>query len=118
MTSGGAGGPCEDGRVTPIDAAAHEDELVRRARAGDSDAFAAIAERFRGELQLHCYRIVGSVQDAEDLVQETVLAAWRGLERVRGPDVCALVAVPDRDQPVSERCARSRPTTARGSAAA
>jgi RNA polymerase sigma-70 factor (ECF subfamily) len=67
--------------VTAIDAAAREDELVRQARAGDSDAFAAIAERFRLELQLHCYRIVGSVQDAEDLVQETMLAAWRALDR-------------------------------------
>jgi RNA polymerase sigma-70 factor (TIGR02960 family) len=41
-------------------------------------------ERFRGELQLHCYRIVGSVQDAEDLVQETMLAAWRRLDRFEG----------------------------------
>jgi RNA polymerase sigma-70 factor (ECF subfamily) len=70
--------------VTAIYAAAHEGELVRRSRAGDAEAFAAIAERFRGELQLHCYRIVGSVQDAEDLVQETMLAAWRGLEAFEG----------------------------------
>ena len=41
-------------------------------------------ERFRGELQLRSYRIVGSVQDAEDLVQETLLAAWRGLDRFEG----------------------------------
>ena len=41
-------------------------------------------ERYRGELQLHCYRIVGSLQDAEDLVQETLLAAWRGLEQFEG----------------------------------
>jgi len=41
-------------------------------------------ERFRGELQLHCYRIVGSVQDAEDLVQETLLAAWRGQDGFEG----------------------------------
>jgi RNA polymerase sigma-70 factor (ECF subfamily) len=45
---------------------------------------AADLDRFRGELQLHCYRIVGSVQDAEDLVQETLLAAWRGFERFEG----------------------------------
>jgi RNA polymerase sigma-70 factor (TIGR02960 family) len=45
---------------------------------------AAELEQFRRELQLHCYRIVGSVQDAEDLVQETLLAAWRGLDRFEG----------------------------------
>jgi RNA polymerase sigma-70 factor (ECF subfamily) len=45
---------------------------------------AADLELFRGELQLHCYRIVGSVQDAEDLVQETLLAAWRGFDRFEG----------------------------------
>jgi RNA polymerase sigma-70 factor (ECF subfamily) len=62
----------------------HEAELLRRARTGDEAAFAELTVRFRAELQLHCYRIVGSVQDAEDLVQETLLAAWRGLERFEG----------------------------------
>ena len=56
-----------------------QDDLLRRAQAGDEPAFAHLADGFRAELQLHCYRIVGSVQDAEDLVQETLLAAWRGL---------------------------------------
>jgi RNA polymerase sigma-70 factor (ECF subfamily) len=50
----------------------------------DEEAFAELAERFRTELQLHCYRILGSVQDAEDLVQETLLAAWHGYERFEG----------------------------------
>jgi RNA polymerase sigma-70 factor (ECF subfamily) len=50
----------------------------------DQSAFAELAEEFRAELQLHCYRILGSVQDAEDLVQETLLAAWRGHERFEG----------------------------------
>ena len=104
--------------MTAIDAAVAEDELVRRARAGDTDAFAAIAGRFRGELQLHCYRIVGSVQDAEDLVQETLLAAWRGLDGFQGRSSLRVVAVSHCDQPISEHCARSCPTTARGSAAA
>jgi RNA polymerase sigma-70 factor (ECF subfamily) len=52
-----------------------------RAREGDEDAFAELTDPYRHELQLHCYRIVGSTQDAEDLVQETLLAAWRGLEQ-------------------------------------
>ena len=51
------------------------------ARAGDEQAFRDLTEPYRHELQLHCYRIVGSTQDAEDLVQETLLAAWRGLEQ-------------------------------------
>jgi RNA polymerase sigma-70 factor (ECF subfamily) len=54
------------------------------ARSGDEDAFRELTEPYRRELQLHCYRIVGSTQDAEDLVQETLLAAWRGLEQFKG----------------------------------
>lgn len=61
-----------------------EGVLLRRARAGDESAFADLARGYRAELHVHCYRIVGSVQDAEDLVQETLLAAWRGLERFAG----------------------------------
>ena len=53
---------------------------LERAKAGDEQAFASLVEPFRRELQLHCYRLLGSVQDAEDLVQETLLAAWRGLD--------------------------------------
>ncbi|MFL5889962.1 MAG: RNA polymerase subunit sigma-70, partial [Solirubrobacteraceae bacterium] len=60
------------------------DRTLARARAGDEDAFAELTDPYRRELQVHCYRIVGSVQDAEDLVQETLLAAWRGLEGFQG----------------------------------
>jgi RNA polymerase sigma-70 factor (TIGR02960 family) len=56
------------------------DDVLVRARAGDEPAFAALVEPYRRELRLHCYRILGSLQDAEDQLQETLLAAWRGLE--------------------------------------
>jgi RNA polymerase sigma-70 factor (TIGR02960 family) len=48
------------------------------------DAFQELAEAHRRELQMHCYRLLGSVQDAEDLVQETLVAAWRGLDGFEG----------------------------------
>ena len=60
------------------------DATLDRARAGDERAFRELTDPFRRELQLHCYRILGSVQDAEDLVQETLLAAWRGLAEFEG----------------------------------
>jgi RNA polymerase sigma-70 factor (ECF subfamily) len=57
---------------------------LERARAGDEDAFRELTDPYRHELQVHIYRIVGSVHDAEDLLQETLLAAWRGLEGFEG----------------------------------
>jgi RNA polymerase sigma-70 factor (ECF subfamily) len=57
---------------------------LARAQRGDEQAFEALTEPHRRELQLHCYRILGSLQDAEDLLQETLLAAWRGLEQFEG----------------------------------
>jgi RNA polymerase sigma factor (sigma-70 family) len=59
-------------------------ELVDRARAGDGEAFRQVAEPHRRELQLHCYRMLGSLQDAEDALQDTLLAAWRGLAAFEG----------------------------------
>ena len=67
------------------DASASENfNRLARAQRGDETAFAELTTPFRRELQLHCYRILGSFQDAEDLLQETLLAAWRGLERFEG----------------------------------
>jgi RNA polymerase sigma-70 factor (ECF subfamily) len=55
-------------------------KALTRARAGDEQAFRQLTDGHRRELQLHCYRILGSVQDAEDALQETLLSAWRGLD--------------------------------------
>jgi RNA polymerase sigma-70 factor (TIGR02960 family) len=55
--------------------------MLARARAGDEDAFRELTDPYRRELQLHVYRIVGSAHDAEDLLQETLVAAWRGLKQ-------------------------------------
>jgi RNA polymerase sigma-70 factor (TIGR02960 family) len=59
-------------------------DLITRARAGDGDAFRELTEPYRRELQIHCYRMLGSFQDAEDVLQETLLAAWQALERFEG----------------------------------
>jgi RNA polymerase sigma-70 factor (TIGR02960 family) len=61
-----------------------DEAKLARARAGDEEALRELTEPHRRELQVHCYRILGSVQDAEDMVQETLLAAWRGLESFEG----------------------------------
>jgi RNA polymerase sigma-70 factor (TIGR02960 family) len=59
-------------------------DLISRARAGDGEAFRALTEPHRRELQVHCYRMLGSLQDAEDALQDTLLAAWKGLEGFEG----------------------------------
>jgi RNA polymerase sigma-70 factor (TIGR02960 family) len=59
-------------------------ELISMARAGDGQAFRELTEPHRRELQVHCYRMLGSFQDAEDALQDTLLSAWQGLPGFEG----------------------------------
>jgi len=59
-------------------------DLISRARAGDSEAFRELTQPYRRELQVHCYRMLGSFQDAEDALQDALLAAWQGLGGFEG----------------------------------
>src|SRR5277367_5377423 len=58
--------------------------LLENARSGDQNAFAALTGSYQGELRSYCYRMLGSVQDAEDAVQNAMLRAWRGLSAFEG----------------------------------
>jgi len=59
-------------------------DLITRARAGDGEAFRELTEPYRRELQVYCYRMLGSLQDAEDALQDTLLGAWQGVKGFEG----------------------------------
>jgi RNA polymerase sigma-70 factor (ECF subfamily) len=68
----------------PTESAAEERELLETAREGNDDAYRRLVEPHRSELHAHCYRMLGSVQDAEDALQEALVRAWRGLPKFEG----------------------------------
>ena len=80
--------------------------LLDRARSGDEQAFAELTEPFHRELHVHCYRILGSLQDAEDALQETLLAAWRGLDGYEQRASCVPGCIESPPTAASTACAR------------
>jgi RNA polymerase sigma-70 factor (ECF subfamily) len=67
-----------------VTASVSERQLLEAAWQGDEHAFGRLVDRYRGELHAHCYRMLGSVQDAEDALQDSLLRAWRGLPGFEG----------------------------------
>ena len=65
-------------------AAVDDEEVIAALRSGDQAAFAAVTERFRRQLHVHCYRMLGSFDEAEEIVQETFLRAWRARRTFEG----------------------------------
>ena len=77
-----------------------DETVLERARAGDGHAFQELVEPLRREILMHCYRILGSLHDAEDILQETLLSAWRALDRFDGRALRAWVYRPDPNSPI------------------
>ena len=74
----------QNGMLKVVGQAALEQAGLERASTGDEQAFRELVDPYRRELLAHCYRMLGSLTDAEDMLQETLLSAWRGLPRFEG----------------------------------
>ena len=91
-------------------------ELLEAAAAGDEQAFVQLTAPLRRRLHAHCYRMLGSVHDADDALQETMLRAWRGIGRFEPRAELLVMVLPDRDQrlPAHDRAARALGRRVRG----
>src|SRR5215208_2646629 len=69
---------------SPVSSQSEQNTRLDAARHGDADQFGELTEPYRRELQVHCYRILGSLHEAEDMVQETLLKAWKRLDSYEG----------------------------------
>src|SRR5687767_9639843 len=75
---------CRAMATRPTSSPTREKELLEAARGGDEPAFLQLVDSYRGELHAHCYRMVGSVHDAEDALQDAMLRAWRAIGKFEG----------------------------------
>ncbi len=85
----------------PRSATARQRELLEAAREGNDDAFRRLVEPHRKELHAHCYRMLGSVHDADDALQDALLRAWRGLAKFEGAARSARGSTESRPTPAS-----------------
>ena len=88
-----------------------ERQLLEAARAGDEKAFALLVGPYLAQLRAHCYRMLGSLTDAEDALQETMLRAWGGLARFETRSSLSVRTKPSTRRRLPRWSSRSSPTT-------